>query len=269
MRRFVRAALTLASVAMVAPAVAEAQAKPVVAVLYFDNNSIGKDARDFDGIGKGLADMLITDMSQNANIRVVERERVQALLTEQNLVKAGTIDPQTAIRLGKFMGAQYMVYGGFMSNGQGTYVLTARATNVETSVISNPIRITSKGDDVLALMNDLSMKITNEMKLPALRVGDAGASSATPAGQPAAAPATDVKVADAKPATAKPAEVRVAKSESKARKMDIKTAMLYSKALEEADAGNRAKSLELFRQVDVKFPDYAPVKKQIDRLSRG
>lgn len=284
MRSLVRVALALASVALFAPAIAAAQAKPVVAVMYFDNNSIGKDRADFEGIGKGLADMLITDMAQNPNVRVVERERIQALVTEQGLVKSGAIDPQTAIRLGKIIGAQYMITGGFMSDGRGSYVLTARAINVETSQITSPTRITSKGDDVLALLNQLSTKLNTEMKLPALRVGDAGSMGTTPAGQPASAapavtPVTPVTVAEAKPADAKPSEAKMPITKEKpamqvaqaksTRKMDMKTAMLYSKALEEEDAGNKAKAVELYRQVDVKFPDYAPVRKKISSLSNG
>src|SRR5256885_6145350 len=123
MRKFVRSLFAVAALAV--PAISQAQSKPVVAVLYFDNTSIGKDRADYDGVGKGIADMLITDMASNPNVRVVERERVQALLTEQSLTKAGTIDPQTAIRLGKIVGAQYMITGGFMSAGHGRYVLTA------------------------------------------------------------------------------------------------------------------------------------------------
>src|SRR5436190_23554970 len=107
-----------------APALAAAQANtPVVAVLYFDNNSFGKDRADYDGVGKGIADLLINDMASNPNVKVVERERVQSLITEQGLTKAGTIDPQTAVKLGKIICAQYMIYGGFMSDGKGTYVL--------------------------------------------------------------------------------------------------------------------------------------------------
>ena len=275
MKRFVRGAMALASVAMFAPAFVQAQAKPVIAVMYFDNNSLGKDRADYDGIGKGLADMLITDMAANPNIKVVERERVQALITEQNLVKSGAIDPQTAIRLGRIVGAQYMVTGGFMSDGRGNYVLTARAINVETGAITNPTRINTKGDDVLGLMNQLSTKLNSEMKLPALRVGDAGAAGAVPAGQPAAAaapaahdahaaaPAAAKAAAPETKSAAKPAQV------AKARKMDMKTAMLYSKALEEEDAGNKSKAVELYRQVNVQFPNYAPVEKKINALSRG
>lgn len=279
MRRIARVAFAFAALA--APMAIEAQAKPVIAVLPFDNNSIGKDRADFDGIGRGMADMLITDMAQNASITVVERERIQALLTEQNLVKSGTIDPQTAIRLGKMIGAQYMITGGFMSDGRGTYVLTARAINVEKSTIVNPVRLTTKGDDVLGLMSQLSSKLNNEMKLPALQVGDASAPAAVPAGAPVnAAAAPESKAAPAAavvastPAATKaappsqPAQ-QVAKAESKPKgKMDMRTALLYSKALEEEDAGNSTKAVELYKQVVARFPLPAAEAK-IRKLSRG
>lgn len=270
MRSLMRVALSFAAFVLVAPVAIEAQGKPVVAVLYFDNNSIGKDRTDYDGVGKGIADMLITDMASNPNLRVVERDRIQALLTEQSLTKAGTIDPQTAIRLGKIVGAQYMITGGFISDGKGTFVLTAKAINVETSAITNPTKITSKGDDVLGLIAQLSTTLNNEMKLPALRVGEAGGGAAAmPAGQAVSAtPAPAAKTADAKPAETKAAPrppTRVAQAQSQP-KMDIRTAMLYSKALEEEDAGNKTKAVELYRQVVTKFPDYAPAKQKITKL---
>lgn len=279
MRRIARVAFAFAVLAT--PMGIEAQAKPVIAVLPFDNNSIGKDRADFDGIGRGMADMLITDMAQNASITVVERERIQALLTEQNLVKSGTIDPQTAIKLGKMIGAQYMITGGFMSDGRGTYVLTARAINVEKSTIVNPVRLTTKGDDVLGLMSQLSSKLNNEMKLPALQVGDASAPAAVPAGAPVnAAAAPESKAAPAAavvastPAATKaaapsqPAQ-QMAKAESKPKgKMDMRTALLYSKALEEEDAGNSTKAVELYKQVVARFPLPAAEAK-IRKLSRS
>lgn len=282
MRSLARAAVMLAA----ATAPLMAQGKPVIAVLYFDNNSIGKDHADYDGVGKGIADMLITDMASNPNVKIVERDRIQALLTEQNLTKEKTIDPQTAIRLGKIIGAQYMILGGFMSDGRGNYVLTSRAVNVETSAITNPVRLSSKGDDVLGLIAQLSTKLNTEMKLPALQVGQAG----MPAGEqksdvavakadtkadtkadmkadmPKAEAKADMPKADMK---ADRKETRVAKAESKpAGKMDMRTAMLYSKALEEEDAGNRTKAVELYKQVVAKFPLPAAQEK-INKLSRG
>lgn len=289
MRSFVR--LAVVAIALVAPAIVDAQqagAKPVIAVLYFDNNSIGKDRADYEGVGKGIAEILINDMANNPNVRIVERERVQALLTEQNLTRQGSIDPQTAIRLGKIIGAQYMITGGFMSDGRGTFVLTARAVNVETSQITNPTRLTSKGDDVLALIAQLSTKLNTEMKLPALRVGEAGGmGGAMPAGHPADRAAEPAKVADAKPAEAKPAEAKPAEAkpaEAKpaetrpaaqvaqakpARKMDMKTVMLLSKALEAEDQGNRVQAVELYQQVVDKFPEYAPAQQKLRKLSQS
>jgi TolB-like protein len=276
MRRFARVALALAMAAVAAPNVF-AQAKPVVAVLPFDNNSVGKDAADYNGAGKGMAELMTNDLLSNPNVVVVERERIQALLVEQNLTKDKTIDPATAIRLGKIIGAQYVIYGAFMSDGRGNFVLTGKTVNVETSVIANPTRVNSKGDDVLGMIAQLTSKLATEMKIPALRVGDAGP-AAVPAGQPVgAAPtstpavAADAKAATPAPSAAKPAEakpVQVAQAKP-TRKMDMKTAMLYSKALEAEDAGNRAQALELYRKVDVAFPSYAPVQTKINRLARG
>jgi hypothetical protein len=263
MRSFVRAVAVLSALALVAPAaVAHAQGKPVVAVLYFDNNSIGKDARDFDGVGKGIADLLTNDMLNNTNVRVVERERVQALVVEHGLTKGGSIDPTTAVRLGKIIGAQYMIYGGFLSDGKGTYVITSKAVNVETSAISNGIKITSKGEDVLGLINDLSTKLNAEMKLPALRVGDAGAPKTAPGKEVSEAAKSGTTPANTVAKTTPKPSATVAQS----KKMDIRTAMLYSKALEEEDAGNKTKAVELYKQVVSKFPDFAPAQKKITNL---
>jgi len=266
MRRFVRAALALA--AIVTPTLASAQAKPVIGVLYFDNNSFGKDAADYNGVGKGMAELMINAMAQNAAYRVVERERIQALLVEQNLIKEKTIDPQTAVRLGRIIGAQYMIYGAFMKDPSGRYVLTAKSVNVETSAISNPMRVDTRGDDVLAMIDALVNKVNTEMKLPALQVGQASAPGAVPAGQPATQRAAEPsKVAETKttPAPSKPA-TQVAQNKP-ARKLDMKTAMLYSKALEAEDAGNKSQAVELYKKVQDAFPDYAPVQNKIKKLT--
>jgi curli biogenesis system outer membrane secretion channel CsgG len=102
MTRLTRTALVaLAGAGLVAPRAAVAQAaKPTVAIMYFNNNVITKDARDYDGLSKGLPDFLITEMSSNSAIRVVERDQVQKLLDEQKLVGAGQVDRESAVRVG-------------------------------------------------------------------------------------------------------------------------------------------------------------------------
>lgn len=243
---------TWAAIASIAagPALAAAQSNaPVVAVLYFDNNSFGKDRADYDGLGKGIADLLITDMAGNPSMRVVERDRLQSILQEQDLVKSKSIDPQTAVKLGKLLGAAYLVTGGFMSDGKGTLLVTSRVISVETGAITNPLKLQSKGDDVLGLIAQLSTKLNTELKLPALprQTGDAGARKPT---TPAA-----------------PTGARQAGSETgRSQKLDVKSALLYSKALDEQDSGHPKQAAELYRAVLQKFPDFGPAQQNLAKV---
>jgi TolB-like protein len=230
------------------PAIAAAQSNaPVVAVLYFDNNSFGKDRADYDGLGKGIADLLITDMAGNSALRVVERDRLQSILQEQALVKTKSIDPQTAVKLGKLLGAAYLVTGGFMSDGKGSLLVTSRVINVETGAITNPLKLESKGDDVLGLIGQLSTKLNTELKLPSLprQTGD-----------------VEMKKPGSSAASAKQATSETAKSQ----KLDVKTALLYSKALDEQDGGHPRQAAELYRAVLQKFPDFGPARQNLAKV---
>jgi TolB-like protein len=253
----------IAVAALVAtPIMSFAQANaPVVAVLYFDNNSFGKDRADYDGLGKGIADLLITDMASNPSMRVVERDRLQSILQEQSLVQTKSIDPQTAVRLGKLLGAQYMITGGFMSDGKGTLLVTSRVISVETGAITNPVKLQSKGDDVLGLIGQLSGKLNTELKLPApVRTGEAEQKKPTSVGD-----AQSTKQAGRQAATTQVAQNIPAKS----KKLDVKTALLYSKALDEQDSGNRQKAAELYRAVLEKFPDFGPAQQNLAKVQKS
>jgi len=71
---------------------------PIIAVSYFDNTS---NIPEFDPLKKGLADMLITDLSKAPGIVIVEREKLeQELLGEIELSKSPYIDRSTAQKLG-------------------------------------------------------------------------------------------------------------------------------------------------------------------------
>ena len=262
------AAVAAALLATVTPVLAVAQSSaPVVAVLYFDNNSFGKDRADYDGLGKGIADLLINDMASNSAMRVVERDRIQSLLQEQELVKTKAVDPQTAVRLGKLLGAQYMITGGFMSDGKGTLLLTSRVINVETGAIANPVKLTAKGDDVLGLIGQLSTKLNTDLKLAPLpkQTGsvDAPAKStdvgAKQAGDRTSAPAKQVAAATTRPAK---------QTAQREQKLDVRTALLYSKALDAQDSGDQTKAAELYRAVLKKFPDFGPAKSNLARVEK-
>jgi TolB-like protein len=245
------------------PAVTAAQSKPVVAVLHFDNSSIGGNAKDYDGIGKGIQELLIADLAGNANYRLVDRERIQSVLEELNLTKLGAIDPTTAVRAGKILGAHYVIYGGFM-NAPGGAVLTAHTTDMETSQIQNPIKVTGSANDVMGLIAQMSTRV-NALKLeakPGRRVGDAGGAATAPASG-GATQSGGTKASEKVETFAKP----LAPS-AKTVKLDVTTANLYASALDELDNKRPAKAAALFKQVLEKAPNFAPAEQHLAKLGK-
>ncbi|MEO8562372.1 MAG: CsgG/HfaB family protein [bacterium] len=231
------AALTLPCESIVAQA-----AKPTVAIMYFNNNVFTKDARDYDGLSKGVPDFLITEMSANSGIRVIERDQVQKLIDEQRLVGAGQVDRETAVKVGKLLGAQHMIFGGFMADPKGNFRIDARAVNVETGAIEFTERVQDKSDNVMALIGTLASRLNSGLKLPAMapRTGDAGsAGGAQQSGSPVSA------------------------------RLPMRYAVMYGKALDMADKGDKAHAVELFGAVLKEFPDYAPARNGMAKVRPG
>jgi tetratricopeptide (TPR) repeat protein len=81
-----------------------------VAVLYFKN--MGNN-RDLDPIQKGLADMIITDLSKVKTLKVIERIRLQKLMEEMGMGMTGIVDEKTAPRVGKLLGASQLIKGTY------------------------------------------------------------------------------------------------------------------------------------------------------------
>ncbi len=87
-----------------------------IAVMPFDNLS-GK--RWYGAIGTVVADRLIIEaMKDPKNLEFMEfvtRERIDELIAEQRLGKAGILDPQTAAEVGRILGIHAFVFGKITS----------------------------------------------------------------------------------------------------------------------------------------------------------
>lgn len=261
---------------MAAPLVAQSNANaPVVTVLSFNNSSVGAGAKDWDGMGTGIMDLLITDLASGTKVRVVDRERVNKLLEEQNLTKSGAVDANTAIRVGKLMGACYSIYGSYMRLPNGQQTLTIHTTSNETGQIQNAQKIESKDDDVMKLIAEASAKFTAAMNVSACpgnagarRSGDAGAAQQQ-SSAPAAAPAASQQQAASNTVTyAKPlSQAEVKKLQSV--KLDARTMLIYSRALDAKDRKENAKAKQLAEQVVAKYPSFSPAAELIKTVSAG
>ena len=79
-----------------------------VAVLPFIYE--GEDPR-YAPLGRALSEMIVTDLAQVDRVTVVERLRIQALLDELALAEEERVDPATAARSGRLLGAGRVVQG--------------------------------------------------------------------------------------------------------------------------------------------------------------
>ena len=88
---------------------AESSGKPVIAVAEFKNEtSAGWWSA---AVGRDLAGMLSNELANTGSFRVVERDKLQNVLEEQNLMASGRAKTSDAAQMGKLAGAQYLVMG--------------------------------------------------------------------------------------------------------------------------------------------------------------
>ena len=129
-------------------------APETVAVSYFDNTS---DIKEFNPLSKGLADMLITDLSNIKSINIVEREKLEDLIQEIELGDSGFINKETAQKLGKGLGATYMLTGSFLIIAE-TMRIDARLIDVASGEIVMAEEITGEKNNFFELEKDLVNK---------------------------------------------------------------------------------------------------------------
>lgn len=94
---------------------------------------------------RGLASLVVTDLSKVGRLRLVERDRMQALLDELQLAEGTRVDPATGARSGRLVSAGQVVQGQFQE------VPTANF-RVDASVVrTTDARVAATGSDADAL----------------------------------------------------------------------------------------------------------------------
>jgi TolB-like protein len=221
--------LGVALAALALPLAAQ-DSRPGIAVLPFENGgSYGKDKEDFDALRKGIAATLIYELARNPGARLVEREQTQRLLDEQGLGVAERVDAATAAKVGKLVGARYMITGSFIDL-YGDFRVDARIIDVETGEIMKVVRSDPKlhdRRDMFRMIESVARSIMTDTKLPPL------------------------------PASA--AQRSAVPTEALAH---------FSRALLYEDRGDKPKAIEYYKKALEVFPNYAEANEGL-RKARG
>ena len=155
------------AIAQAAPK-ATPERKATVAVLEFDNGAMVK-RDEYAGLTIGVQIMLTNALAANHSIELVERQRINQLLAEQNLTAAGRVDAATAAKVGNLIGARHVLVGGFVVQPDNEMRLTVRSVDTETSAIEYTESVTGKGDKIFSLIDQLAAKLNTGLKLPGIR----------------------------------------------------------------------------------------------------
>lgn len=228
----------LMALAMAAPAAAQQggaqDTRPGMAILPFENGgSYGHDAEDFTALQTGLPAVMLAELAQNPAVRMVDRAAINQILGEQNLARDGRVDAATAARIGKLVGARYMVAGTFI-DFYGDFRLTARIIDVETGailkVVSNDPAMRDRRQ-MFKIVQNVAEKLMAGVNLPAL-----------------------------------PQQVAQA---AERRNVPTDALTFYSRALLYEDRGDKPKAAEYYRRATEAFPGYAEAQEGLRRVGGG
>ncbi len=217
------------AVAFIAPPVAQGQdTRPGIGVWILENGgSYGQDAEDFDALRVGLQQILMTELARNPAMRVVERSQLNALIAEQDLGAGGPVDRETAARVGRIVGAKFMVLGRFV-DWFGDFRLDARIVDCETTEIINAIGLREQREELYQLIVDLTGRLTSDVHLPPLEIA--------------------------------------AEIEEQAREIPVDALTLFSRAVFFEDRGDSERAKESYSRAREVFPDYTEATERLQQL---
>lgn len=120
------------------------QQSPAVAV--WDLENLNPDEVIAADMGELLAAKVIEILKESGTLQVVERERLILALEELNLGSSKLAEESTRLKVGRIIGARYMVFGGYFIIS-GMMRLDLRLVEVETGrILKAAQKVTAAGD---------------------------------------------------------------------------------------------------------------------------
>ena len=228
---------------------------------------------EYAPLSKGLRDMVLTELSAVPGVRALDRENIQRLLDDRASSRlppvVGTRSPDATLKVatdqsqdfadlfpsgerafyrpadleeqlaaasdstrvfGKVIRARHILTGSFVADS-GKIAMSAWMFDIDSAVVDAWSGVSSKRDDVLNGITTLSERLAAQLRHT---------------------PPTATK----------------APSTATAPTLDVATASIYSRALDELDKGNPTGARQLLSQVLTKYPKFEPAKRKLAEIDR-
>jgi len=111
----------------------------------------------------GLADLLMTDLSRSAEVHIVDRLRLDAIIRELQLVSSGRVDSASAPRAGRLIGARRLVLGRLASGPGGALIINARITDVSTGRVNPAVSARAPLASILDAEKALALELFHDL----------------------------------------------------------------------------------------------------------
>ena len=119
--------------------VAFANSQNTIAVLDFKSNGISISE------ASSISEKLRTELFNNSDYRVVERDKLEAILEEKGLMQSGIVSDENIVNVGGLIGVDRIVVGTINKIGK-LYSLSARIVKVETGEILESVSYEHSGN---------------------------------------------------------------------------------------------------------------------------
>ncbi len=103
-------------------------------VLSVADFSVESSSEQYTFVGKGLSTMVAGELRQSRDVKILEREAINAVIEEQNFSLSGMVDEDSQIEIGRMLAADYIVLGKVIDMASA-FLISARVVDVETGEV--------------------------------------------------------------------------------------------------------------------------------------
>ena len=118
---------------------------------------------DLEPLSRAMAEFLVTDLSIVGRLQVLERVRVQTLLTEIALGEGGWTEPETAARAGRLLSAERIVQGTIDARATGLRIDAAVVRVGDEPTTGDPVVVEGTVEALFDMEKEVALGLYAEM----------------------------------------------------------------------------------------------------------